>query len=131
MENEEKQKELFFKFQIFEQQIQNLQQQIESVERAIVEMGNIFSGIPNLNQNKEIFAPIGKGIFAKAKLVSEELLVDIGGGRFVKKTIPQTKELIRKQTVNLENIKKELEHSLEEINSEITRTFIESQEKKN
>ena len=123
---EEKQKELFFKFQIFEQQIQNLQQQIESVERAIIEIKNLSYEIPELKEGKEIFAPLGKGIFAKAKLISEELLVDVGGGRFVKKTIPQTRELIEKQTINLEKIKKELENSLEKLNHEINNAFMEA-----
>ncbi len=126
--DEEKQKELFFKFQVFEQQIQNLQQQIESVERAINDMSKLSADLPGVKKDKEVLASIGKGIFAKAKLISEELIVDIGGGRFVKKTIPEAKEIIEKQINNLKNIKKELDDSLEEINSQITNTFMQAQQ---
>jgi prefoldin alpha subunit len=125
--DEERQKELFFKFQLFEQQIQNLQQQLESVEKAILDMNKLSYELPEIKEGKEILALIGKGIFAKAKIISEELNVDIGGGKFVKKTIPETKEIIGKQIKNLEDIKKQIEESLEEINSELTKNFMESQ----
>ncbi len=78
MENNEQ--ELMFKFQMFEQQIRAIQQQLQAVEQAIAEMGSLNLGMDELigKKDNEILAPVGRGIYAKAKLISEELLVDIG-----------------------------------------------------
>jgi len=125
------QEELMQKFGMYEQQIQQLQQQLEAVEQAIVEMSSLVLGLDELigSKDKEILAPIGRGIFVKTKLVSEDLTVDVGGKNFVKKSIPETKKLIQNQVEKLEEVKKELEGNLEEINNELTMTFMESQKK--
>jgi len=125
------QEELMQKFGMYEQQIQQLQQQLESVEQAIIEMNSLVLGLDELvgSKDKEILAPIGRGIFTKTKLISEDLTVDVGGKNFVKKSIPETKKLIQTQVEKLEEVKKELEGNLEEINNELTMTFMESQKK--
>ena len=68
---------------------------------------------------KEIYAPVGKGIFVKAKIFSEDLNVDVGNGNFVKKSIPETKELIEEQIKKLEQVKTEMENNLEELGKEV------------
>ena len=129
---EKDQQELMFKFQMFEQQIQNIQQQLQAVEKAIVEMNSLSLGLDDLKggKNKEIMAPIGKGIFAKSKLLSEELVVDIGGGNFVKKSIPDTQKIINSQIKKLEEARSELNKALEEINKQLTETMMAAQKKK-
>jgi prefoldin alpha subunit len=119
---EQEQQELLFRFSMFERQIQELQQQIEAVERGIVDLTSLNFGLDELigGKDKEIFASVGKGIFAKAKIISEELNVDVGGGNLVKKSIPETKELIGEQIKKLEQVKGELQRNLEQLGEEIT-----------
>jgi len=126
---EKNQEELMQKFGMYEQQIMQLQQQLEAVEQAIVEMSSLVLGLDELvgSKDKEILAPIGRGIFTKTKLISEDLTVDVGGKNFVKKSIPETKKLIQNQVEKLEEVKKELEGNLEEINNELTTTFMNVQ----
>ena len=128
---EKAQQELIAKYQMFEQEIQVTQQQLQSVEQTIINMNSLNVGLDELvgKENKEILAPIGRGIFAKAKLISEELTVDIGGKNFVKKTIPETKELINEQIKKLEKVRKNLEETLERIDKELTKTMVEAQGK--
>ncbi len=127
MENE--QQELMYKLSMYEQQIQQLQQQLEAVEHAIIEITSLDSGLSELtgSKGKEIFAPIGRGIFAKAKLISEDLTVDVGGKNFVKKSIPETKKLIQGQIKKLEFVKNDLQQNLEKINQELTETIMNAQ----
>lgn len=124
MENQE---EIMAKLGMFEQQIRQLQQQSQAVDQAISDLTNLEYGLESLvgSKDKEILASIGKGIFAKAKLVSEELMVDIGEGNFVKKSISDTKKIIEEQLVKLEEVKKELDKNLEKINEEMTSIFLE------
>ena len=124
------QEELMIKFQMYEQQIKQVQQQLESIEQAIIEMNSLNIGLDELKgaKDKEILASVGKGIFIKAKILSEELTVDVGGKNFVKKDISSTKKLVEEQIKKLEVVKKDLEGNLENINEELTKSFMESQE---
>jgi prefoldin alpha subunit len=123
--------ELIFKFNLYEQQIQQLQQQLQAVEQAIVEASSLNFGLDDLKESKdkEILASIGKGMFIKSKIISDDLIVDIGGKNFVKKSIPKTQELIKEQIEKLERIKKELENQLEKISEELTQLYMEAQER--
>ena len=126
---DEKQQELMFRLSSYEQQISHMQQQLEAIEQAIAEMISLKQGLEELkgSEGKEIFAPMGKGIFTRAKLISEDLLVDVGCKNFVKKNIPDAKKLIDAQIKKLEEIKKEFQENLEKISEEITQTIIEAQ----
>ena len=128
---DKEQQELMFKFQMFEQQIQGIQQQLQAVENAIVELTSLSLGTEELKgkTGKEILAPMGKGVFVKTKLLSEDLVVDVGGGNFVKKDIDSTKNLIGGQVKKLEGAREELNKAMEEINSQLTQTMINSQKK--
>ena len=119
--DKESQEEIMYKFSMFEQQIQQLQQQLQAIEQTITEMNSLNFGLDDLkgSKGKEILAPIGRGVFTKTKLDSEKLIVDIGGKNFVEKSISETKEIIKEQIGKLENAKKEIENSTEEINKEL------------
>ena len=127
---DDKQQELIYKFGMFEQQIQQIQQQIQIIEQSMVEMNSLMMGMDELigSKGKEILAPIGRGIFTKTKLLSEELIVDIGEKNFVKKSIPDTKKLIKNQILKLEKVRINLNQNLEEIGQELTQIMQEAQE---
>ena len=121
--------ELNFKFQMLEQQIVAIQQQLQAVEQTLLDMASLNLGLDEIKKDKEILSPIGAGIFAKAKLISEELIVAIGEKNYIKKSIPETKNLIQEQILKLEKVRESLEGELEKINEEITRTMVEYQGK--
>lgn len=121
----EKQQELIYKLGMFEQQIQNLQEQLEAVENGINEIESISLGLDEIRGSvgKEILSPIGRGVFVKAKMESEDLIVDIGGKNFVKKSIPETKSVIEEQIKKLIAVKKELAENLERISEEMKKSL--------
>jgi prefoldin alpha subunit len=124
------QEELNKKFMQFEQQIRQIQEQLGAVEQAIMDMSQIKMGLDEIKGKKgeEIMAPIGRGVYIKAKLLSEELTVDVGGKNFVGKSVDETKKLIEEQIEKLKNIKGELEMELEKINQEITAVMMEHEQ---
>jgi len=129
---EEKQQELIFKLSMFEQQIQQLQRQLQAVEQGVMEMNGLSKGLGELvgSVDKEIMAPIGRGIFVRTKLLSEKLTVDIGNKTFVKKSIPEAQEMIKTQLVKLDEVKKELEKNLEKVGEEMQKIMSGVQENK-
>jgi prefoldin alpha subunit len=130
-EGPSEQEQLTVQFQMFEQQIRMIQEQQQAIEQAIIELGSLNLELDDLigKKDNEILAPIGRGIYASAKLLSEELLVDIGNKNFVKKSIPETKKILQDQLKKLEKVKEELNGELEKINTELTRVFMDSQMK--
>lgn len=130
MEHDEQ--ELAIKFQMFEQQIRMLQEQLQAVEQAIIELGSLNLSLDELigKKDSDILAPVGRGIYASAKLLSEEFLVDIGNKNFVKKSIPETKKILQEQIKKLEKVREELNGELEKINTELTETFMSHQKGK-
>jgi prefoldin alpha subunit len=125
------QEELIIKFQMFEQQIEHLNSQLQAVEEGIAEMNSLGLSLNELigKKGQEIFAPIGRGIFVRAKLESEELLVDVGEKNFVKRSISETKKIIEDQVKKLENIREELTDGLKKIDKELTDAMIKTKEK--
>jgi prefoldin alpha subunit len=126
---EEQREEIALKFQMFEQQIRMIQEQLQAVEQAIIELGSLNLQLDELigKKDSEILAPIGRGIYAKAKLISEEFLVDIGNKNFVKKSIPETKKILQEQIKKLEKVREELNAELDKINTELTEVFMKHQ----
>jgi prefoldin alpha subunit len=122
-------KELTQKFMQFEQQVRFIQEQLEAVDKAILDLDSLNSGLDELidKRDNEILAQVGRGIYAKAKLISDELIVDVGGKNFVKKSIPSTKEILENQSKKLKGIKGNLTNEMQRIDEELTRTFMEHQ----
>ena len=128
---EEQNQEFLFKLSMFDQQIRQMQQQIKAVDDGIVELESLNIDLDDMknSEGKEILAPIGRGIFAKAKLVSEEFLVDVGDRNFVKKSVDETKTMIKRQVEKLQEIRKELDVGLEQLSKEIEKVIAESEKK--
>lgn len=126
---EDNQQELMYKLQMFEQQMQYLQQQLQAVEQGIKDLNTIKLSLDELTGKKdsEILSPLGKGIYAKTKLISEDLIVDIGSKNFVKKNIPDTKKIIDEQLEKLEEVKVELKANMEKGSQEFQQMLMEAQ----
>lgn len=123
------QQELMFKVSMFEQQIQQLHQQLQLVEKNVLDLDSLAFGMDELRGSvgKEVLAQLGRGIFVKTNMTSEELIVDVGNKNFVKKSITDTKKLIKKQIEKLHQIEEELKDKIEEINKEATELVLETQ----
>ncbi|MEK6906457.1 MAG: prefoldin subunit alpha [Nanoarchaeota archaeon] len=128
---DDKQQELIFRLSMFEQQIRQLQQQIQAVDNGIIELNNLSIGLGEITggKDREIFAPIGRGIFVKAKILSEDLTVDVGSKNFVKKSVPETQKMIEEQMSRLGEARQELESNLDGMNEEIEKVLIQAQER--
>lgn|SRR3989344_1248394 len=129
---ENNQQELIMKFGMFEQQLRQIQENIHIVDQNINELASLRLDLDNLKskEGEEILAQVGRGIFIKSKILSEDLIVDIGGKNYVKKTIEETKEIIGNQLEKLEKVKGELMSMIEGINQEINEMIIHTKNNK-
>ena len=135
MKKQEKQKEqqaqqeLLYRLSVFEQHIKQLHQQLQLIEKNILDLNSLDFGIDEIKGSvgREILGQLGRGIFVKANIISEDLIVDVGNKNFVKKSISDTKKIIKEQIEKLHEIEKELKDKLEEINEEMTELVLEAQ----
>ncbi|MBU1252269.1 MAG: prefoldin subunit alpha [Nanoarchaeota archaeon] len=126
---EEKEQELMLKLSMFEQQMRQLQQQFQAVEESITELMSLDIGLDEIkgSTGKEVLAQIGRGIFVKAEIKSEDLTVNVGNKNLVKKSVPETKEILKEQIEKLEGVKKGLEEKMDEVQEEAKRLILEAQ----
>lgn len=122
---DDKKQEIMLKLSMFEQQMNNINRQLQAVEEGIFEMSSLSLGLDELkgSEGKEVLSPLGRGVFAKTKLSSEDLMVDIGEKNFVKKSIPETKEIISDQIGKLNEIKDELTTQMNSLEQELTKAI--------
>jgi prefoldin alpha subunit len=101
--------EYLMKLKIIEQEANEREKQLNLFEEHLKDLEEIKKALKELEENndKEIFANIGKGVYISAELKNKELLVETGNRVLVKKSIPQTIDLIEKQIekINSEKIK--------------------------
>jgi len=57
-------------------------------------------------------------------LLSEDLVVDVGGKNFVKKSIPQTRETIDRQIKKLEDVYEQLIKAMNDLNGEVEKLVV-------
>lgn len=86
------------------QQAEQIEQQVNFVDSQISELGAFQKNLLSLESSNEedILASMGRGVFAKAKLSSRELLVEVGAGIIVKKMPSEISSLIESQIKSLQ-----------------------------
>src|SRR3989344_4877700 len=117
------------KLGMYEQQMKQIHEHLQFIEQNILELTELSIGLNEIKgkDGNEILAKIGEGIFVEAKISSEELLVEVGGRKFVKKNVEETKKIIEQQIEKLGSLKENLSGSLEQMSKEVNEFLINLQ----
>lgn len=111
MEDQQKFNQLLNEINVYKQQGDLIQQQIELVRASIAEVDALTNTLNDLEDKDsvEAFVPVGAGSFIKGELKNtDEVIVSIGSGIAVKKDVDGARETIARQ-------KKDLEDSLDKM----------------
>ena len=91
----------YFEMHLLGQQVKQVQQQLQTIDAQLEELEKTADSIESLKgirKGSEIFVSISPGIFAKAEIAdTENLLLNVGAGTGVEKSVPDTVGLIREQ----------------------------------
>jgi prefoldin alpha subunit len=108
---------------MLEQQLRQLQKYLENFEEQISNIRALIDAIKEFSELKKgepVLAPLTNGVFIKAKLEdSSELLINVGNGVVVAKTIPEAIKLLEGQESEVQNYRKEVLAQLEELMKQI------------
>ena len=104
MEDQQKFNQLLNEINVYKQQGDLIQQQIELVRASIAEVDALTNTLDDLEgkDSVEAFVPVGAGSFVKGELKStDEIIVSIGAGLAVKKDAEGAREILNGQKEDL------------------------------
>lgn len=113
-------KRKFIQFKMIEEQIQEISKQMDKVERQqreLVNTNTALEGLKDLDKD-EILIPLAAGIYAKGTIDAKQpLLVNVGGGSTVARTIDETKLLVKEQVDQLAEYEQQLTQKMMQLSS--------------
>jgi prefoldin alpha subunit len=116
---EEQLRRLSVELQLLEQTAENMQSRLNLLNAAITDLtyaGLTMDGLEKEKENVELLVPIGGSSYIKAKLDSiDKLIVGIGAGVSVEKTLPETKEVIKNRREELEKTRLSLQTQFSQV----------------
>ena len=113
----------YVEYQMLEQQLKGLQQQMQKVDTQLVELQSIVKGLTDLklaDDNSEILVPMSSGIFVKANVKDKnKFLVNVGSSVIVDKSFEETVVLLNNQVRELEAFRTEVIIQVQQISVNI------------
>ena len=129
MSNEEQIKEKYMHFQMLQQQLEQVSQHLEMFNQQSAELDISMNAIKELEKtekNTELLAPIADGIFLKGKLEdNQKLIVNVGSGTTVEKTIPEVVVLLEKQKQEVSKRLTEADEVMQALSKEAMKLYQE------
>lgn len=129
MVENDKLKEKYLQFQLVQQQIEHLSQQVEILDhqQATVKVSlRAISTLATSPVGKELLAPIADGIFLKGELRdNQELIVNVGAGVAVEKSIPDVITLLKEQQKAIAEKVREGQNVLQELQQQAMKKYQE------
>jgi prefoldin alpha subunit len=109
--------------QLYAQQKNQLEQQLQYFDEQKQEMQKVFEYIIELEKAKtgdEILAPLSGGIFIKTKLQDNKTFrVNVGASIIVDKSSEEVKDIIKNQIKNIEEAEKDIKENIAKIDAEL------------
>jgi prefoldin alpha subunit len=116
---EEELRRLNVEIRFLEQTAEEAQSRINIVNAMITDLNYAnmtLEGIEKEKEDSELFVPIGANSYIRAKLDNpDKIIVGMGAGVSIEKTLPETKEIMKKRMENLEKTRTSLQQQLAQV----------------
>jgi prefoldin alpha subunit len=114
--------------QMMEQEGQQLNEQLQLIDRNITEMGELKESLSEIEKGEdEILTNLGKGIYLPVEIKDRNLIVEVGRGNYVKKNIKDTEQIVDSQILKLTEGKGQIMTRLNDIQTEMQGLVMEFQ----
>ena len=126
MENkrEEELRRTSAELRFLEQTAETIQSKINMVNAVITDLvyaSMALEGLEKEKENSELLVPIGSNSYIKAKLENpDKIIVGMGAGVSVEKTLQEAKEIVKKRLENLEKTRVSLQQQLSQVAERIS-----------
>lgn len=125
MENksEEELRKLSMELRYLEQTAETVQQRVNMVNTVIADLtyaSMTLEGVEKEKEGSELLVPVGGSSYIKAKLAATgKVIVGMGAGVSVEKTLPEAKELVKNRLADLEKSRMTLQQQFTKIADQI------------
>lgn len=123
--DEQEMQQRTLKMQIIEQQINQVQKQLQNFENQLMDLDATKQSLEELKRSKidsETLSTVSPGIFVKTRLVeNNDVIINVGGGIVVKKSIDGAKKLIDDQIIEVRNIQAQLIGDLQKLDEAVVK----------
>lgn len=118
MPTEEESKKVL-KYQILQSRLNALAKQRDFIVSKILEISESLKSVEEIKQDDQIIFSLGSNTYGYGKLTSDKFLVDIGADVVLEKNKEETKEILTKRKIELEEALKEIENEIVSTANEI------------
>jgi len=109
----------YIELKVLDQQIQEMQQNMQQLESQRTEIISVQQALDELKLQKkgtEVLVPVANGIFMKANLAdSDSLILNVGSGVAVEKSIDQTKAILERQGDEITKVEREYSDNVDQM----------------
>lgn len=120
---EEELRKLNLEMRFLEQTAETIQSRINMVNAVITDLtyaSMSLEGLEKEKENAELLVPIGGSSYIKVKLAStDKVIVGMGAGVSIEKTLQEAKEIIKSRLENLEKTQDSLQNQLVQVAQKI------------
>jgi len=122
--SEEELRRLSLEIRFLEQTAEAIQSRINMVNAVITDLvyaSMALEGLEKEKENSELLVPIGSNSYIKAKLENpDKVIVGMGAGVSVEKTLQEAKEIVKNRQKNLEKTRMSLQQQLSQAAEKIS-----------
>lgn len=107
--------ELLLKASFFQKEVEELEGNLEIIDKQLSELEQFSEGMDYLSYNKpkEILSSLGKGVYLRTLPAEGKLFVEAGAGIVVRKTPEEAKKIIESQVKKIREARVRLNAQLE------------------
>lgn len=117
--SEEELRRLSVELRLLEQTAEAVQSRVNMVNAVMTDLtyaNMTLEGLEKEKENAELLVPIGGNSYVKARLESKDkLVVGIGAGVSIEKTLPETKEVVKNRVEELEKTRTSLQMQFSQV----------------
>ncbi len=128
---DEKLQEKYVLYQLLQQNLESLRQQLELVERQLIEIKTtelVFRDFKNKKGIDDVLIPLGSGCYGKAKITDvKSVLVNLGANVMVNKTLESAELFLKRREEELEKVGREIQEQMIRVANEINEIAVEIQ----
>jgi prefoldin alpha subunit len=122
-DNEQEFEQAYLEFQIIQQQMLQIQEQVkmfENQEKELVIALNAISQLQKIEGKNKVLVPVVNGIFIEGELKKpENFIINIGGNVAVKKTKEEAEGIINQNIMEIQDYKEKLVLEFNKLNSKL------------
>jgi prefoldin alpha subunit len=129
--SKEKLQEKYILYQLLQQNLESLREQLELVERQFIEVKTTEQVLDDLKNRKgpdDVLVPLGSGYYGNGKVMDlETVLVNLGANVMISKKLKSANIFLREREKELERISKDIQEQMVKVVDQINKTAMDIQ----